>query len=111
MIDQNVKDILGEPGGFEKLTPGDTATPISAGKKVIAATGSGAIAAAITLEDFSINFTIDGTAPTALAGTNIGHKLDPGQMLILRTAAEVSLFQCIDRISGQASTVKITIYY
>ena len=32
MIDQNVKDILGVPGGFEKLTPGDTATEIYAGK-------------------------------------------------------------------------------
>ena len=41
MIDQNVKDILGVPGGFEKLTPGDTATEISAGKKVIVGTGKG----------------------------------------------------------------------
>lgn len=98
---------------FEALVPGNTATGITASKL----TGSGiwanqqASAALVSVESNSINFCIDGSSPTASAGTNLCHRLDAGQSLMVQGPQNVRNFLCIDRVSGSTATVKITIYF
>ena len=103
-------DVLGRPEKFESIVPGDTSTGISVGN-LTSATNQQACAALVTVEAQSINYSLHGTAPTAAAGTNVGHQLKAEETLILRGIDEVKNFRCIDRVSGSASTVKVTIYF
>lgn len=101
-------------GAYEKITPGDTSTGITA---AIREPTSGefnkknAIAALITVEDNTINFTLDGTAATATAGTNAGHKVTVGQSYLVEGRGSVTAFRCIDAVSGSASIVKVTTFF
>lgn len=103
------------PGAHETLTPGDTATGITAA--IIQPTASDmfknihAQGALITVESNTINFCIDGTTPTAAAGTNAGHQMDAGQSYMIESPYGVAKFKCIDRISGSASKVKVTTFF
>lgn len=109
-----VTDMIGDAGAYEAITPGDTATGLSAATlnptsglyKGMTATG-----ALITCEDDTVNFTIHGTAPTAKAGTNVGHALDAGQSMVIRGEGSLRNFKCIDRVSGSAGTVKVSVYF
>jgi len=101
-----------KPGAHESITPGDTATGITAA--VITPTGATdeffkkhAIAALITVEDNSMRFTQDGTTATAA----IGHKMDAGQSYLLPDGHAVTKFQAIDAVSGSASVIHITTFF
>lgn len=67
--------------------------------------------ALITVEDNTINFTLDGTVPTAKAGTNKGHQADAGLSYLVQGAQSVRQFRCIDRVAGSTSAVKITTFF
>ena len=60
-----VLEHYGRAGKYETITPGDTATGITVGNIVIAAENIKAKAVLITCEDNDVNFTFEGTAPTA----------------------------------------------
>ncbi len=100
------------PGGFESLTPGDTATGITSTVRH-PADGVGpffaqtAIAALITVENNSVRFTMDGTTPTA----SVGHLLTAGQSFVVENEYGVLNFKCIDAVSGSAGVVKVTVYF
>ncbi len=104
-------------GAYETLTPGDAPTTTGKITAVIREPTSGefnkrnAIAALITVESNTINFTIDGTAPTATSGTNAGHKVTSGQSYVIEGAGNVTAFMCIDAVSGSASSVKVTTFF
>lgn len=105
---------MASPGAHETLTPGDTATGITAA--IIKPTsdsfsGIYAIGALITVESNTINFCIDGSTPSAAAGTNLGHKMDAGQSYYVEDQRGVANFKCIDRVSGSASKVKVTTFF
>ena len=105
---------VGHAAEFEIITPGDTATGITAAvKKPVGGDHAAeqATGALVTVEANSINFTVDGSTPTAAAGTNIGHQMDAGQSYYLPSAEAVNNFKCIDRVSGSASKVKVTCYF
>lgn len=109
-----VTDILGDAGATETITPGDVVKGIT--KAIYEPTsglfkGRQAIGALITCEDSSANITFDGTAPTAAAGTNVGHSFDAGDSYVIRGTQNVINFQCIDRASGSASKIKVTTYF
>lgn len=104
-------------GAYETLTPGDA--PTTTGKITAAirfpTTGvfknRAAIAALITVESNTINFTVNGTTPTATSGTNAGHKITSGQSYVIEGAGNVAAFMCIDSVSGSASKVKVTTFF
>jgi len=110
MANKKVSDVIGNPEQHETITPGDTATGISAGLKVLA-DGENAEGALVTVEDNAINFCIHGASATAASGTNVGHELGAGQSVVLKSQGEVSNFNCIDRVSGNVGIVKVTVYY
>ena len=105
---------MASPGAHETLTPGNTATGITS--TVILPTSGDfiaihAIGALITVESNSINFCIDGSTPTAAAGTNVGHQMNAGQSYYIEDQRGVVKFKCIDRVSGSASKVKVTTFF
>ena len=109
-----VTNMNGDAVTYEAITPGDTATGLSAATvhpTSGVAKGMTAKGMLITCEDNTVNFTLHGTAPTAKAGTNVGHALDAGQSLEVMGEGSVRNFQCIDRVSGSAGTVKVTVYF
>jgi hypothetical protein len=108
-----VTDILGDAGAPEAIAPGDTATGITETIRVQEIHGATkeAIGALLTCEDETVNITFDGTAPTALAGTNVGHAFSAGESYVVRGTHNVKNFQCIDRVSTATGTVKVTPFF
>jgi len=104
------------PGGHETLTPGDTATPITAGVRN-STTGNftkvTATTALITVEDNSMRFTVDGTTPTNSNGTSadVGHLMTAGQSYVVENEYGVLNFKCIDAVSGAVSKTKVTVFF
>jgi hypothetical protein len=68
-------------------------------------------AALITAETAAINFTIDGTAPTAAAGTNHGHQMGVGQSYVVRGYHNIKKFQCINSVNGNNAVVKYSLFF
>lgn len=105
-----------EPGAHETLTPGDTATGITA---AVARPTSGvynkitAMAALITVEDNSIRFTVDGTTPTNSSGnsSDTGHLMTSGQSYVIESNDGVQKFRCLDAVSGSAAKIKVTVMF
>ena len=108
-----VTDILGDAGAYEAVAPADVATgitPTNLNASIYGATKQ-AIGALITGEGETVNFTLNGTAPTAAAGTNVGHALAAGESYVIRGISNLRNFKCIDRVSGSTGTVKATIFF
>lgn len=102
------------PGAYEKITPGNSSTGITAA--ILQPTsgifkGKHAVGALITVETNTVNVTLEGTAATAAAGTNAGHAMTDGQSKVLESPHECKSFRCIDRVSGSAGIVKVTTYF
>jgi hypothetical protein len=108
-----VTDILGDGGGYENITPEDTATGIDPAQyqKVIHGVEMSAIGALLTCEDETVHITFHGTDPTAASGTNIGHPLAAGNSYVVRSGPNVRNFRCIDAVSGAKGTVKATVFF
>jgi hypothetical protein len=108
-----VTDMLGDAGAYENITPGDTATGITASNLQTSVHGATkqALGALVTCEDQTVHFTIHGTDPTAAAGTNVGHALAAGDSYVIRGIGNLRNFKCIDAVSLSAGTVKITIFF
>lgn len=106
-----VREIIGEAGTYEAIAPGDTATGISksirspiTGKYK----GQHAVSALITIEGDTVTFTAHGVAPTAAAGTNVGHQLLSGDSMTLTGWETIKSFLVIDTVSGNNGTIKVT---
>ena len=105
-----------DAGAHESISPGDTATGITA---AILSPASGelknitALAALITVEDNSIRICYDGTTPTNSNGTSadVGHKLDAGQNYLIEGGTSVKNFKCIDAATGVNAVVKVTTHF
>lgn len=69
--------------------------------------GRAAKAMLVTVESNDVQVTFDGTYPSQTA-TFFGHKLMAGDSILLFGENTVSGFRCIDRVSGSASTLKVT---
>lgn len=101
-----IRNSLGDAGNYEEITPssaiGITASLFKDG-------GRPAKAAYISVQDAAISFTLEGTTPTNVAGTDDGHPLAVGDSLILEGINNIRNFLCIDQAG--ASKVKVTLYY
>ena len=109
-----VTEIPGIASGHEIITPGDVSTGITAGL-LTPASGSfnamNAVAGLITAENQTMHFTLDGTAPTAAAGTDLGHDLAAGDSYMIRGKTNMANFRIIDRVSGSAGQLKVTVFH
>lgn len=68
-------------------------------------------AALITVETAPIKFTLDGTNPTATAGTNFGHQMDAGQSYVVRGWSNIRKFRCINAVASNGAIVKYSLFY
>lgn len=98
-----------DAGNYEAISPGDTATGITAG--LLTSSGVQAKEAYITVEDQAIHFTVDGTTPTQTGGTDVGHVLAAGNSISIFGYNNIANFKCIDQTSGNVSKVKVTLFY
>ena len=101
--------LAGDVIGYEAITPGDTATGISA-SLLKTSNGIPVRQALIVVEDFTMQFSVHGVDPTAKAGTNIGMPMLAEQSFILDGIDQIKNFKTIDRVSGSASITKVTTY-
>lgn len=109
-----VHELIGEAGTYEKITPGNTATGLAlAIRRPTTGKFKGLEARAIlvTVEDQTVTVAFHGVAPTAAAGTNLGHKLAANDSLIVRGVESVKSFKVIDTVSGSAGTIKVTCFF
>ncbi len=88
----------------ETITPGNNSTGITQ-----ALMTANVIAATISVEGNTIHFSESGVDPTPAAGTNIGHSLFAGNSYTIVGRRNVQRFRCIDRVSGSAGVVKVTL--
>ena len=100
----------GSPGAYESITPGDTATGITA-SKLQDSTGLQASGAIIKIEANTVNVAIDGGTATNAAGTNYGTKLVANDTIVLRSIEALKNFNCVDDVSAAAGIVKVTIFF
>jgi hypothetical protein len=98
-----------DAGNYEKITPQDTATGITAG--LLVKNGVKAKEAYITCETQDMHFMVDGTTPTPNDGTDIGHPILIGQAITIHGYTNLSQFKAINKSSGVDGTLKITLFY
>lgn len=65
----------------------------------------------ITVETASINFTLDGTTPTATAGTNYGHTVSAGQNFTITGWNNIRNFKCINAVASNGAIVKYSLFF
>jgi hypothetical protein len=65
----------------------------------------------ITVETASVNITMDGTIPTATAGTNLGHTIASGQSMIIYGIDNIRKFKSINSVDSSGSIIKFTLYF
>lgn len=66
--------------------------------------------ALITVETAAINFTIDGTKPTATAGTNFGCQIGSGQSYVIAGWNNIRNFKCINSVNASGAIVKYQLF-
>jgi hypothetical protein len=66
--------------------------------------------ALVKVETAAINVCLDGSAPTAAAGTNIGLQMDPGESLMVDDADNVKNLKIINRVNASGSIAKVVIF-
>jgi hypothetical protein len=90
-----------------------TAVKIPASALTYAAYGQILQAKAIffTIETASVNFTFDGTTPTATAGTNAGHNAASGQWFFFDFPSAPSTLIFFNAAAASGALVKYTIFF
>jgi len=68
-------------------------------------------AALITVEDFGLNFTLDGTTPTVTAGTSAGHLMASGTSYVIRGYSNIKKFRCINAVNASGVITKYSMFY
>jgi hypothetical protein len=66
--------------------------------------------AVIQVKAGAINWTIDGTAPTATAGTDVGFIAQAGDFITLGGYASISGFQCINAVASNGAKIEVVYF-
>lgn len=66
--------------------------------------------AVIQVKTAAINWTIDGTAPTATAGTDIGFISQAGDFITLGGYASIAGFQCINAVASNGAKIEVVYF-
>lgn len=67
--------------------------------------------AAFTVETAAINFSMDGTTPTATAGTNFIHQAATGSSFEIRGWHAIRKFKCINAVNESGAILKYTLFF
>lgn len=105
----------GKPGARELLAPADTVTGITS-TVIKPATGQfkNKHAKCVVIQNKGVGnakFTIDGTDPTALAGTNIGFVLTQYSSYIISDKDAIDKFRVVDNVSGALSKIEVVAFF
>ena len=100
----------GAPGAYEKITPGDVATGITA-SKLENSSGQQASGAVLKIEANTVNIAVDGGTATNAAGTNYGMQFASNDTIVLNSIEAVKNLSIVDTVSGSAGVVKVTIFF
>jgi hypothetical protein len=65
----------------------------------------------ISCETAAVNYTLNGSPPTATAGTNLGHKIAVGEWLSIEDGLNIRGFQAINAVNASGSVLKYTLFY
>jgi hypothetical protein len=68
-------------------------------------------AALISCKNYTAHFTVNGSAPTAAAGTNIGLPITANGTVMLRDPNAIRNVKFIDAVSGSASVIYVTCFF
>jgi len=103
-----------DPGAYETISTLTSATSLT--KATYWPTtgtfaGMSPRAAVVKCETAAVNYTLDGTTPTVITGTNVGHLLDAGEEILLETIGSVRGFKAINRTASSGSVLKVTYFY
>ena len=93
---------------YEKLAP-TVSTGITS-SKLRNSVGIAAVAAFITTETASINYTLDGTTPTNDAA-DAGHEMKADEQIIISGIEDLTKFRCIEKSAGNGAKVKVSVYF
>lgn len=66
--------------------------------------------ALIQVKSGAINWTIDGTAPTATAGTDVGFISSPGDLISLQGYGAIAGFQAINAVASNGAKVEVVYF-
>lgn len=66
--------------------------------------------ALVSVSGNTIHFTLHGTAPTAAAGTNVGHIMVSGTSYVIEGFNNIKNFKAINAVAGSDGVVKITFF-
>jgi hypothetical protein len=104
---------FGEPKYYEKLSTALTAaTGITSSYLNPAALGGLPIRAAlVTCEVAAVRFTQDGTTPTTLATTGIGHQLQVGGNIMIIGFEACKQFKAIEDAASSGAILHLTYFY
>lgn len=65
----------------------------------------------ISCEVAAVNYTLNGSPPTATAGTNLGHKIAVGEWLSIEDGMNIRGFQAINAVNASGAVLKYTLFY
>ena len=68
------------------------------------------VEALIEVKGFPINWTIDGTAPTATAGTDVGFYSAAGDFITLQGYKAISSFQAINAVASSGAKIEVVYF-
>ena len=97
----------------ETLTGGTSTGTVAIAEALIPniAAGLSPKMALISVETYSMRWTIDGTNPTLTAGTSFGHLTVSGAGIEVRGYGNVRNFKCVNAVSGENSVIKYSLLY
>lgn len=108
---QGIVQLFGVAYAYEALDLSDDAAHSVTASNLRDSNGEPAKYALVTVSTYTIHFTLDGTAPTAAAGTNVGHPMPAGTSYVIEGYDNIKNFKAINAVAGQDGVVKITFFH
>jgi hypothetical protein len=62
----------------------------------------------MTVETAGVMWTVDGTTPTTIATTNVGHFADAKDVIVLEGNQNIAQFRVINAVASSGAVVKVT---
>ena len=102
----------------EAITTMTTAKTLTAATYESRATAVGAfdgatspVGAVLNVKTAAVNFTVDGTAPTATAGTDVGFYGNTGDTITLWGRSQVANFKAINAVNANGAILEVAYLY
>jgi hypothetical protein len=104
--------ITGTPtAAGETWTGVSTGTVVTAQSPLVLRVKGQPKAALISMETAAVNMTLDGTTPTATAGTNLGHQIASGQSYVITGWMNIRAAKFINSVNASGAILKYSMFY